>query len=110
MTHRSLVMCLYRNKLKIARYFGYIPGKWNKKHVLYENAELSNSKIKKLGKAKNLGNIIGNTVRFHYKIGLNVVDEHMLNDCINVAFFKLKKLNRMHYDYVISRRKQLPSK
>ena len=87
-----LVKNLYKEQLKIARYFGYVFGSHDNK-LLMDYREINVRKMTKLYEQNKLGPVLAENIKFHFKIAKKENDMTFVEKLIDKGFSVLKTLN-----------------
>lgn len=87
-----LVKNLYKEQLKIARYFGYVFGSHNDR-LITEYQRINVQKMTKLYEQNKLGPFLAENIKFHFKIEKKENDVIFVEKLIDKGFSVLKTLN-----------------
>ena len=92
-----LVKNLYKEQLKIARYFGYVFGSHDNK-LLMDYREINVRKMTKLYEQNKLGPFLAENIKFHFKIAKKENDMTFVEKLIDDEFSALKILNMIKHN------------
>ena len=98
--HATTVFALYRAKMRIARNMGYVYGDWKQKKICKSNKLERRLSMKNVINDSSRGELLGNNIRYHYKVGVNNYDICEINKNINDGFYWLRKLNAVYSRYL----------
>lgn len=94
--NRITIRTLYKNKLMHCRRLGYQYGNWNKRLVC-KDTTLTKGNWTKLCRKKNVGAMLFNTIRHHYKETKKITSPELINENISYGFLVLRILNHFVY-------------
>ena len=77
---------------------GYVPGEWNETYLY--NSIVTERKLRLLHKKGKTGTFLFNNIRYQYKFMKDVQDVESINLGIDYAFYTLKSLNRLTYNFL----------
>ena len=92
--YRSLILNLYRNKIKLCRTLGYNYGNHNKSLIIPDYG-IDTNYLTEMNKKGILGNFLMNNIRYRYKYFKTEIHPDTINLLVDYGLYMLKELNHL---------------